>query len=185
MTQIGKFKYFYLAYLSRPAIDRPLYRAIRRRRIRSILELGIGDSRRAQRMLELAAGDCPEQPLAYTGVDLFESRPAGEPQVSLKEAYTTLRRLNARVQLMPGDPFCAGPDRQHAQGRGSGGRQRRPGPRRDGESLALHPADDSRQHAGVCRTSRSRPPRRAAGPDDPPGSGPTGRRRGLPRRRAA
>jgi hypothetical protein len=43
----------------------------------------------------------------YTGIDLFEDRPAGSPGLGLREAYRLLRQQNARVQLVPGDPFTA------------------------------------------------------------------------------
>jgi hypothetical protein len=38
---------------------------------------------------------------------LFEAREARHPGLTLKEAYTQLRPLGAKVQLVPGDPFSA------------------------------------------------------------------------------
>jgi hypothetical protein len=106
MGQIGKLQYCFLAYLSRPAADRPIYRAIRKHGPRSIVEFGVGNARRTERMIVLASGR-HDAPIAYTGIDLFEARPEEEPRISLKQAHMLLRRLNARVQLSPGDPFSA------------------------------------------------------------------------------
>ena len=107
MAEIGRLKYLYWAYLSHPAADRQVYRVVRKRPIRSILEVGMGAAQRTQRMLQLALGHKLAEPLAYTGVDLFEDRPAGEPRIALKDAFTLLRRMNVRAKLIPGDPFSA------------------------------------------------------------------------------
>ncbi len=96
----------YLLYLSSPAADRPVYRAIRRHRVRTVLELGIGDGRRAQRMIEMAAQYAPIEEIRYAGIDLFEGRTAADgPGVNLKLAYRMLNGTGAKVQLVPGDPF--------------------------------------------------------------------------------
>jgi hypothetical protein len=107
MTQIGKLQYCLLAYFSRPAADRAIYRAIRKRPVRNIIEFGVGNARRTERMITLAASARPHQPIEYTGIDLFEARPADEPQIPLKRAFMLLRKLNAQVKLSPGDPFTA------------------------------------------------------------------------------
>lgn len=107
MTQPGLLKYSYLAYLSQPASERQIYRAIRQHRVGSIVELGVGYAERAQRMIAVASQFLPDQEIHYTGIDLFEARPAENPGITLKLAYKLLRRLNARVRLIPGDPFMA------------------------------------------------------------------------------
>jgi hypothetical protein len=107
MTQPGLLKYSYLAYLSQPANDRQIYRAIRHHRVGSIVELGVGYAQRAQRMLEVASRFWPDEEIHYTGIDLFEARPAENPGITLKLAYKLLKRLNANVRLVPGDPFMA------------------------------------------------------------------------------
>ena len=109
MTQNELLKYSYLAYLSQPASDRPIYRAIRRYRVRRIVELGVGYAKRAQRMIALASQCQPDGCIWYTGIDLFEDRPADRPGITLKLAYQLLRRsaANVQVRLVPGDPFEA------------------------------------------------------------------------------
>jgi len=107
MSQLGTLKYTYLAYLSQPATDRVIYRSIEKRPIRSILELGVGDGVRAERMLAVVSRHQADVELQYTGIDLFEDRPAGAPQIALKQAYQQLRQQRVKVRLVPGDPFEA------------------------------------------------------------------------------
>jgi hypothetical protein len=98
----------YLSHLSQPALDRPIYRAIRQRPVKNIVELGIGDCRRTLRMLEIAGIHQPPAELRYAGIDLFETRkPGSEPGLTLKRAFQLLRATGARIRLIPGDPFTA------------------------------------------------------------------------------
>jgi hypothetical protein len=101
----GFLKSVYLRYLAAPKSDRVLYRAVQSRRIARIVEIGIGRGIRARRLIEMALRTSDE--VRYTGIDLFEARPAGQRGLTLKEAYTQLRALGAKVQLAPGDPFAA------------------------------------------------------------------------------
>src|SRR5437667_2670849 len=78
---------FYLLYFSQPAADRALFRAVRARPIRSIVELGISLNRRTPRLLEIAGWRTGNSPLRYTGIDQFESRPADQPSLSVKQAF--------------------------------------------------------------------------------------------------
>ena len=95
----------YLLYFAQPASDRALYKAVRARPVRSIVELGIGLGGRTERVLEIAGWKA--ESLRYTGIDLFEARPDGEERLSLKAAHAQLQRPNLRVQLVPGDPYSA------------------------------------------------------------------------------
>ena len=107
MSQWSHLKYACLAYLSQPSADRIIYRAIRRHQVHSIVELGVGDARRAQRMIRVAKQFSPAETIRYTGIDLFETRPVGQPQIKLKVAYMEFKRLTPCVQLAPGDPYLA------------------------------------------------------------------------------
>jgi hypothetical protein len=97
----------YLLYLSQPAAERALYRTIRAKKIRSIVELGIGLPTRTKRLLEIAAAVTSDQPLRYTGIDLFEARPGDQPKLSLKQAFASLQSPGVRLQLVPGEPADA------------------------------------------------------------------------------
>jgi hypothetical protein len=103
-----RLKYLHLAYFSRPKQDRPIYRIIRRCHVRNIVEMGIGDGSRAQRMVRLARSWSGNQPVRYTAIDPFELRSGDDsPARSLKAAYRTLKATGARVQVVPGDPLAA------------------------------------------------------------------------------
>jgi hypothetical protein len=103
-----RLRYLYLAHFSQPAADRPLYRRIRRQKVRRIVELGVGLLTRATRMIEVAAAETSPENVTYTGVDLFELRSAADcAGVSLKLAHRQLMPTGARIRLLPGDPFTA------------------------------------------------------------------------------
>lgn len=101
-------RYYYLTWFSQPAADRPLYKLLHSRHVSSIVELGMGQGERTKRLLEMAVKPThAEQPLRYTGIDLFEARSPGSPGVSLKAAYTQLKTDHVNLQLVPGDPLMA------------------------------------------------------------------------------
>jgi hypothetical protein len=100
-------RYYYLTWFSQPAADRPLYQVVAKRPIRSIVEVGIGQGVRTQRLLEMALK--PQHavvPLRYTGVDLFEAR-QDDSGLTLKQAYAQLKTDHVKLQLVPGDPLMA------------------------------------------------------------------------------
>ncbi len=107
MKPASTFQYYCLAWFSRPAHERCLYRVLRGGQVRSLVELGVGDGRRTQRLLAVAQRFAPEARLQYTGIDLFEARPADAPGMSLKDAHRTLTRTGVHLRLAPGDPFSA------------------------------------------------------------------------------
>ncbi|MBW3596095.1 MAG: hypothetical protein KY475_02340 [Planctomycetes bacterium] len=107
MNPASTLRFLALAWLSRPAHERRLYRSVRKAGVRSIVELGVGDARRAKRLLAVAQRYAPQSRLSYTGIDLFEARTADSPGLSLKEAHRELTRAGAQLRLMPGDPFSA------------------------------------------------------------------------------
>lgn len=101
-------RHIYLAYFSHPASDRILYRAIRRQKVQRIVEIGVGTAERSKRLIIAAKGANRAAAVRYTGIDLFEARPAGAPPgLSLKDAYRLLKPSGAQTQLVPGDPLAA------------------------------------------------------------------------------
>lgn len=66
------------------------------------MEIGLGDTTRAQRMISLALKHAAPSDLRYIGIDSFEDRTAGKPGVSLKSAYSILRPTGVKVNLIPG-----------------------------------------------------------------------------------
>ncbi len=100
-------RYLYLSYLSKPAGDRILFRALRRHRVRKILEIGIGTTDRTLRMVRLAERLAAGDTVRYSAVDLFEARPKTVEALSLKEAHRLLKTTTAHSQLIPGEPAPA------------------------------------------------------------------------------
>ncbi len=106
LPSTSRLRSLYLSHLSKPAVDRPVYQAIRRHRVRRILELGIGVGQRSARMIEAAAYCHPIEEVRYFGIDPFEGRCSADgPGVTLKMAHRHLTGMHARVQLIPGDPY--------------------------------------------------------------------------------
>jgi hypothetical protein len=104
LPAVNSLEAIWLAYLSQPSCDRVLYRTIRKRKVRQIMEIGIGDLRRGVRMIRLAQRYHPGSEVRYVGVDLFEAGTGtGTPSTSLKQAYRMLRATGARVHLIPSD----------------------------------------------------------------------------------
>ncbi len=97
-------EYGYLRFFSKPVDERKIYRAIARQQARRFVEIGIGQADRTKRMLAVAGRFHDRKQLAYTGIDLFEDRPASAPGLSLKYTHQLLRPLVGKFQLAPGDP---------------------------------------------------------------------------------
>jgi hypothetical protein len=103
-----KVQGLHLAYFSKPAARRPLYRLVRRPGVCKLLQLGLGDLTLAERLISLATAANPQARVEFTGVDLFEMRrPEDGPGMSLKLAHRRLSETTAKVRLIPGDPYSA------------------------------------------------------------------------------
>lgn len=107
MSAASLLKYCYLAYVAKPVAERNIYRLIRRQRVRRIVELGIGDASRAQRMIAVSQRYQGDTEVSYAGIDLFEARDEDRPLLPLKRAYKLLTPAGARLQLVPGDAYTA------------------------------------------------------------------------------
>jgi hypothetical protein len=105
LSAANGLKALWLAYLSKPADERVLYRLIRKRKLRKIVEIGIGSGQRALRMISLARRYHPASHVRYTGIDWFEAGEASETEqgMDLKTAYRLLRASGARIHLVPRD----------------------------------------------------------------------------------
>lgn len=101
----GIWSKLYWTRIASPGRERPIFRAILGGQRRRILEVGVGDAARAEKMIRLA-GDFG--PTRYLGVDLFEGRsPEMSPGIPLKLALGRLSAIGAEVRLSPGDPSAA------------------------------------------------------------------------------
>lgn len=107
MTAGSLIRSTWLLYFSQPAPDRFLYKAIKGKSIRSVVEIGIGGGLRTQRMFEVLSWQAAHEPVKYTGIDLFEARGLNQPGLSLKAAFHDLRKPGVNIKLVPGDPYDA------------------------------------------------------------------------------
>jgi len=100
-------KYLQFAYLSKPPVEKSIFRTIRTTRAGHLVELGVGTGQLAMRMIELAASYSTRPRVQYTGIDLFELRQDDDRRLSLRQTHQLLCRTDARVRLIPGDPYAA------------------------------------------------------------------------------
>jgi len=107
VSQTSFLKYMRLAWLSGPSSERNLYRQMAKNKPTRILEIGLGLGVRSLRMFEIARRYCQASEISYTGIDLFESRPADQLSMSMKDAYKLLRQQGVKVKLVPGDALAA------------------------------------------------------------------------------
>jgi hypothetical protein len=107
VSAVSTLKYLYLSLLSSPKEERQLCRAVSRLKAKRILEVGVQQGTRADRLLQVARCFHERNAIHYVGIDLFETRPVEQPGLTLKQAHQRLRPLAGKIHLLPGDPFSA------------------------------------------------------------------------------
>lgn len=110
VSVFGRIKNLFLnctAQITQSPEERPVFRIVRERKVRSIVEIGVGNGVRTQRLLEAAVRNRPPAGVVYTGIDLFEARSDCSSGLSLKEVHRKLKPTKATVRLVPGDPLSA------------------------------------------------------------------------------
>lgn len=93
--------------MAKPVEDRLIYKKIKKQSVKSIVEIGMGDGNRSEKMIQVCQKFSSDQQVRYTGIDLFESRPESETQISLLAMHKRLNKTGAKVKLIPGDPESA------------------------------------------------------------------------------
>lgn len=101
MKRLSFFSNLMLTRFSKPVEDRVIYRLIQQNQYESILEIGLGDGKRLEKMLQVAHTFSNSENLRYTGVDLFDARP--NHPLKLIDMHRVTRGLPAKTQLVPGD----------------------------------------------------------------------------------
>lgn len=91
---------FKLLNFSKPAGDRPLYRAVRHRKIQTVLEVNIGDARRSYRLVEWLRQQGNDGSLRYAAIDLFEM--GEQNQIELKTFHQQLSKRGVKPLPIPG-----------------------------------------------------------------------------------
>lgn len=99
---------FWWSYFAQLPEDRLCYRVIQKHKLVSIMEIGMEDAVRSERMLQVALRTAGPRVVSYVGIDLFEAHPkADSEQLTLKAAHQLLTATGARVKLVPGDVYSA------------------------------------------------------------------------------
>ena len=101
MKPISSFRFLKMTWLDKPVADRVIYKLIKRREVRSIIEVGLGDGTRCEKLIAVAQ-KFTEEKVRYTGVDLFDARESSTP-LKLIEMHRRLKGIEAKTQLVPGD----------------------------------------------------------------------------------
>ncbi len=103
MAGLSRLRLFYLLHFSKPASDRLVYREIRRKKARKVVEFGLATGQRAVNAIEVLTAFHSPGEIHYTGIDLFEARLIGDaPRLTLRDAHRLLKPTGARIQLVPG-----------------------------------------------------------------------------------
>lgn len=103
MKPISALQYFTWSQFSKPTNDRVALRTIKKNKFRSIVEVGLGEGVRCERMIRVAQKFSGATTIRYTGIDLFEARESSDTQLKLIEMHRQLNGLGAKAQLVPGD----------------------------------------------------------------------------------
>lgn len=90
---------FKLLNLSKPATDRALFRAVRGKKIESILEVNVGTGTRCERLIPWLREQADLETIRYAAIDPFET--GGGEHVSLKEFHSRLGRLGTKPLPVP------------------------------------------------------------------------------------
>ncbi len=104
MSLLCRLKCFYLAWLSKPAGNRTLYRALWKQSPSSLVEIGIVDLDRTVRMIHMAQQCSKGRRVRYTAFDEFELAQGREATISLIHAHRALSQTGAKIRLVPGKP---------------------------------------------------------------------------------
>ena len=102
MAAASLFQYWNWAFISGPKEDRALLRTIKRNRCVKIVELGMADTLRADRLIRVAQRYSPDLDVHYTACDLFDARSPSEEPIKLIDAHRDLRNSGAKINLLPG-----------------------------------------------------------------------------------
>lgn len=103
MKPLSAIQYFAWSQFSKPSSDRLAYRAIKKNKFRTLVEVGLGQGLRCERMIRVAQKYSPSSTIRYTGIDLFEERDSSEPEMKLIEMHRQLNGLGAKARLVPGN----------------------------------------------------------------------------------
>lgn len=102
MSRLSWLQKIYWTRFSKPATERALIKFLIEQPVSSILEIGVGDGTRMQRIAKLVQSESSNDPVRYIGVDEFEASPEGRVHLKLKQAHQLSAQLGFKASLMPG-----------------------------------------------------------------------------------
>jgi hypothetical protein len=88
-----------LLHFSQPAGDRALYKAVRGRRIASVLEVHVGRGQRSRQLVEWLHRQSELPSIRYAAIDAFDL--GGADHQTLKQFHATLGKLGAKPLPVP------------------------------------------------------------------------------------
>lgn len=110
MSATGLLRYWWWTRRRHPARYANLFRTIRARRCRHLVEVGVWDGRHARMMIETAALNWPRAKVSYTGFDLFEALSDAELKAEFSKRPPPIADVRARlaatgaaITLVPGN----------------------------------------------------------------------------------
>lgn len=115
MSRPSWLQKIYWSRFSKPISERALFKHLIETPVRSILEIGVGDGARMQRIAKLVQLPANVEQLRYIGIDEFESAISGR-HLSLKQAHQLASQLGFKASLVPGDHSSTIPRVAHKMG---------------------------------------------------------------------
>lgn len=116
MSRPSWLQKLYWTRFSKPVEERALFKYLVERPVASILEIGVGDGGRMQRIAKLVQLPAGAEQLRYIGIDEFESAKDNARHLSLKQAHQLATQLGFKASLIPGDHKSAIPRVAHKMG---------------------------------------------------------------------
>jgi hypothetical protein len=116
MSRPSWFQKLYWTRFSKPVEERALFKHLIEHPVASILEIGVGNGARMQRIAKLVQLTAGTEQLRYIGIDEFESAQDNSPHLSLKQAHQLATQLGFKASLIPGDHKSAIPRVAHKMG---------------------------------------------------------------------
>lgn len=116
MSRPSWLQKLYWMRFSKPVEERALYKHLVEHPVASVLEIGVGNGARMQRIAKLVQLPAGAAHLRYIGIDEFESAQDSAPRLSLKQAHQMATQLGLKASLIPGDHKSAIPRVAHKMG---------------------------------------------------------------------
>jgi hypothetical protein len=102
MSRLSWLQKIYWTRFAKPVEERSLVRFLIDNPVSSILEIGIGNGTRLQRIAKLVNPCVGCEQVRYIGIDEFEGSAASREHLTLKQAHQLASQLGFKASLIPG-----------------------------------------------------------------------------------